>query len=377
MKPIKPIWAAGMMSGTALDGVDAALLRTDGVRIAEFGASAYHAYTDPERATLRTALGAWPGEGAVVTRAAQVIERTHATLARRFTQARVVGFHGQTLAHDPHGRGTHQAGDGTRLAAMLGKPVVWDFRSADVEAGGEGAPLAPAYHLACARWIGADAPIAFLNLGGVGNLTWVDPTHADTSESTDSAAHGALVAFDTGPANAPIDDLVAGAGLGRCDTNGALAKAGKVDPAALGAALRHPFYTRPPPKSLDRGSLEDSLAHIRALPLADAIATLVALVGESVARGLACCPSPPRRVLVSGGGRRNPAVMAALGARIGCPVAPVEQAGLDGDMLEAQAFAFLAVRVLRGLATSFPATTGAPCPIHGGRIAWPRAPCDR
>ncbi|MEY4981795.1 MAG: hypothetical protein RIR62_61, partial [Pseudomonadota bacterium] len=191
-----PVWALGTMSGTSLDGVDAAMILTDGERILDFGPSAFRPYSPDEQATIRAALGQWPGDPAVA-RAAEVVEGAHAELLSRFSGAEVVGFHGQTLAHDPRGRGTHQAGNGALLARVLGLPVVWDFRSADVAMGGQGAPLAPFFHVACARRIGADRPLAFLNLGGVGNLTWVDPRQP-APESP-----GALLAFDTGPANAP------------------------------------------------------------------------------------------------------------------------------------------------------------------------------
>src|SRR6056297_1845155 len=190
----------GTMSGTSLDGVDAAEIVTDGVEVLEFRQGAYRVYDATERETLRRALGTWPGDPAAAA-AARVVEAAHLELLQDFPDAELVGFHGQTLAHDPGGRGTHQAGDGAALARALGRPVVWDFRSADVAAGGQGAPFAPVWHFALARRIGAAAPLAFLNLGGVGNLTWIDPAAAQPF------APGAMLAFDTGPANAPIDDL--------------------------------------------------------------------------------------------------------------------------------------------------------------------------
>ncbi len=173
-KETKPVWALGRMSGTSLDGVDAAMILTDGHAVQEFGPHAYRPYSAAEQATLRAALGQWPGDPAVAA-AAEVVETAHAELLSRFSGAEVVGFHGQTLAHDPRGRGTHQAGNGSLLAQVLTLPVVWDFRTSDVTLGGQGAPLAPFYHFALAKHIGATAPVAFLNLGGVGNLTWVDP----------------------------------------------------------------------------------------------------------------------------------------------------------------------------------------------------------
>ena len=197
-----PIKALGAMSGTSLDGVDTAVVETDGHRIIGFGPSGYRAYTDAERADLRAALGHW--HGPAVDKAAELVTFAHAEALSEFEDVDLIGFHGQTLAHEPSGRGTLQVGDGKGLAQALGVPVVWDFRSDDVAMGGEGAPLAPFFHFACAKWIGATEPLCFLNLGGVGNLTYVDPSF-DGPETP-----GALLAFDTGPANAPVDDLDAG-----------------------------------------------------------------------------------------------------------------------------------------------------------------------
>ncbi|WP_051155916.1 anhydro-N-acetylmuramic acid kinase [Salipiger mucosus] len=349
------------MSGTSLDGVDAALLQTDGRRIFAFGEAGYRAYSDDERAALRGALGCWPGDE--LGKAPEVVQRVHAELLAEFPQAELVGFHGQTLAHDPRGRGTHQLGDGDALAETLARDVVWDFRSNDVTLGGEGAPLAPFFHFACAKWIGATQPIAFLNLGGVGNLTWVDP-RCDAPED-----EGALLAFDTGPANAPLNDLMAARRGVDCDRGGALAAQGQVADGVLEQFLEADYFSRVPPKSLDRDDFPMLREIVSDLSDADAAATLTALAAVSVMQGMAHCPVPPERLLVSGGGRRNPVMMAMLAAGLDCSVMAVEEAGLDGDMLEAQAFAYLAVRVLRGWPTSAPGTTGVAAPVGGGRIS--------
>ncbi len=351
----------GTMSGTSLDGVDAAVLETDGEAVLGFGPSAYRAYSEAERAVLRAALGAWPGE-ARAEAAARLVEAAHAELLTRFEAVDLVGFHGQTLAHEPGGRGTHQAGSGDRLAAALGLPVAWDFRSADVAAGGQGAPLAPFYHHALARWMGAGGPLVFLNIGGVANVTWVDPA--------DPAPETACIAFDCGPGNAPMDDLAASV-LGQPrDEGGALALSGRANAGRLADFGADPFFALAPPKSLDRAAPAPDVAGMAA---PDALATLAAAVAEGVARAFAHFPAPPERVLVCGGGRHNRAVMNKLAARLSCPVAPVEEAGLDGDMIEAQAFAFLAARVARGLPLSAPRTTGVPAPTGGGRISRPAA----
>ncbi|MDU8945680.1 anhydro-N-acetylmuramic acid kinase [Ovoidimarina sediminis] len=358
------IRALGAMSGTSLDGVDAAVIETDGRRILGFGETGYRAYAPRERAAIRAALGPAPGEAASEA-AAEVVETAHAELLSRFGEAEVVGFHGQTTWHDPARGVTVQIGNGQILAEVLDRPVVWDFRSTDVAMGGQGAPLAPFWHHACARFIEAEAPLAFLNLGGVGNLTWVDP------RIEDPAAEGALLAFDTGPANAPIDDLVAARTGASHDTDGALAAQGRVADGVLEAMLARGYFAKIPPKSLDRAEFADLGEAVRGLSDADAVATLTACAAAAVAHGVEHCPSPPARVLVTGGGRRNPVLMAMLSAGLDCPVQPVEEVGLDGDMLEAQAFAYLAVRVMRGLPTSAPGTTGVAAPVGGGQISRP------
>lgn len=358
-----PVTALGAMSGTSLDGVDAAVVVTDGVRIHEFGEIGYRAYPAAERAVLRAALGRWPGTE--VAGATAIVQAAHEALLAGFEDAQLVGFHGQTLAHEPRGRGTHQIGEGAALAESLGRPVVWDFRSADIRLGGEGAPLAPFFHFACARWIGARAPLAFLNLGGVGNLTWIDPRKERPEEA------GALLAFDTGPANAPIDDLLMARRGAAFDRDGALARRGAVAQGALELFLHDPYFARIPPKSLDRDAFADMIGLVGELDDTDAAATLTGISAAAVLRGMEHCPEPPGRLLVTGGGRKNPVLMEMLRAALDCPVEPVEAAELDGDMLEAQAFAHLAVRVLRGLPTTCPGTTGVRAAVSGGIVSRP------
>ncbi|MDR5652936.1 anhydro-N-acetylmuramic acid kinase [Ruixingdingia sedimenti] len=362
-----PVWALGAMSGTSMDGVDAAMVLTDGENVLEFGPTAYRPYGDAERAVIRAALGRWPGDPGVAA-AAEVVEAAHAELLARFTGAELAGFHGQTLAHDPGAGRTHQAGNGAILAEVLGLPVVWDFRTADMRFGGQGAPLAPFYHFALARRMRATGPVVFLNLGGVGNLTWADPRH-DRPE-----AEGALLAFDTGPANAPIDDLMqARRGLPR-DEGGALAATGRVDGGVIADFLRHPHFAASPPKSLDRNAFPDLAAALARLDDADAVATATAAAAAAVAAGFDHLPARPGVMLVTGGGRLNPVLMAMLADRLpGVAVLAVEEAGFDGDMLEAQAFAHLAVRVARGLPTSGPGTTGVAAAVGGGQISRPGA----
>jgi anhydro-N-acetylmuramic acid kinase len=263
----------------------------------------------------------------------------------------VIGFHGHTILHRPDARRTWQIGDGALLARLTGIDVVADFRAADVAAGGQGAPFAPLYHAALCHAL--DKPVAVLNLGGVGNVTWI-------------GADDRLLAFDTGPGNALLDDWAQRHTGKPCDENGALAAAGRVDAAVLGRLLGHPYFAKAPPKSLDRDDFTaDAVAGLSA---ADGAATLAAFTCGAVAAARAHFPAPARRWVVTGGGRHNPVLMRGLAAALRVPVEPIEAIGADGDVLEAQAFAFLAVRSLRGLPLSVPGTTGVPRPMPGGRL---------
>ena len=358
MKKPQPQRILGTMSGTSLDGVDAAVLITDGHDILGFGPTAYRPYNVAERQVLRAALGCWPGD-APVEAAAEVVERAHAEICAGFEDIDLIGFHGQTLAHDPGGRGTHQTGSGEVLSQVLGLPVVWDFRSSDVRLGGQGAPLAPFYHHALACHIGASGPVAFLNIGGVANITWCDPGIP--------APEHACLAFDTGPGNAPLDDFMRRLGHER-DEGGAFAATGVACEDRLNAYARHPFFARIPPKSLDRAA---PVPDISGLADADAAATLTAACATGVLLALQHLPRPPQHLYVCGGGRHNRTLMAMIAALCDCPTVPVEHARLNGDMIEAQAFAYLAARVLGGLPTSAPGTTGVAAPVGGGIISRP------
>jgi anhydro-N-acetylmuramic acid kinase len=353
----------GAMSGTSLDGVDAAEIVTDGHTIADFGEAAFLPYSDAQRAVLKEALGKWHEDD--LAPVSELIETVHVQALADFRDAELVGFHGQTLAHDPHGRGTHQAGDGAVLAQVLNKPVVWDFRSADVEMGGEGAPLAPFYHFALAKKMGAQAPIGVLNLGGVGNLTWIDPALSQPD------CDGALLAFDTGPANAPINDVMQSR-LGHAfDLDGTLGAMGTVDQGIIDTFLQYPYFFRMPPKSLDRDAFSGLVHAVSGLSDADSVATLTMACAAAVGQAIKSCPRPPECIFVTGGGRRNPTMMSMIAQVSDVPIAPIEDAGFDGDMLEAQAFAFLAVRVAKGLPTSAPGTTGVAAAIGGGTVSRP------
>lgn len=373
-----PVWAVGLMTGTVLDGnIDIALLRTDGETVERFGPWTLAPYPAGLRDLLAGALKEaldwqFTGPGPEVFRAAEdALTRAQsqavlAFLAREGVPARdvaAIGFHGQTVLHRAPAAGrrgdTRQLGDGALMAALTGIDTVYDFRTADVHAGGQGAPLSASYHAALLRGLrlpGATAAgtTAVLNLGGVANLSWLGPDDQ-------------LIAFDTGPANAPLNDWVerrTGQGM---DRDGALARSGRVDEARLARLLEHPYLSMPYPKSLDRFGFRAEMAD--GLGLEDGAATLAAFTAAAVGRGLDLLPQRPVRLVVCGGGRRNPAIMDALRARAHVEPTPAEDAGWRGDAVEAECFAFLAVRALRKLPISFPTTTGVPAPMPGGRIA--------
>jgi len=361
------VLAIGLMSGTSLDGIDAALVETDGrghVRPIAFRSDAYpDAVRDQLRAAATLALACdRPVQSAAMDAAIRLVTARHADSVRALLveagvaagDVAVIGFHGQTVAHRPDRGWTWQIGDGAALAVATGIAVVNDFRSADVAAGGQGAPLIPVYHAAlCAH---LPRPVAVLNLGGVGNLTWI-------------GADGDLVAFDTGPANALIDDwMLAEAGLAY-DAGGMLAGQGRVDDSVLTGMLDTPWFDLPAPKSLDRADF--SMQAARGLSAADGAATLTAFTAESVALALRLVPARPVRLFVAGGGRLNATLMRMIGERAGIDPEPIEAMGWDGDATEAEGFAYMAVRTLEGLPISFPGTTGVPVAMTGGVLHRP------
>jgi anhydro-N-acetylmuramic acid kinase len=353
--------ALGLMSGTSVDGVDVAMIETDGETVEAFGPSLTLSYPDETRRTIRAAFGA--EQASEATRAAErAVTDMHIEAVRRWSAAHgvpaesldVVGFHGQTVTHRPERRFTWQIGDGAALARALGVRVVNDLRGADVAAGGQGAPLVPIYHAALAH--GLTKPAAVVNIGGVANVTWI-------------GADGALLAFDTGPGNGPIDDWCARRAGQRFDRDGALAAAGKVDRTRLGRFSEHRYFARTPPKSLDRGDFSDAWAE--GLAVVDGAATLTRGTARAIALAARHFPNPATLWLITGGGARNPTLLRAIADETRGKVLTAADLGWDGDALEAQAFAFLAVRSLRGLPLTFPGTTGAPSPLTGGKVNEP------
>jgi anhydro-N-acetylmuramic acid kinase len=347
------------MSGTSLDGIDVALIETDGREHVITGPALTIPYPNVFRERLRSVLG---GVGPVGEVEAE-LTRLHAEAVEEFvarhpeTTADIVGLHGHTILHRPAERRTWQLGDGARLARRIGIDVVADFRSADIAVGGQGAPLAPLFHAAFAAAL--PKPLAVLNIGGVANVTFIGAGGIGSGAAD-------ILAFDTGPGNALIDDWVrrhTGAAL---DLGGALAAAGRVSEAHVARFLERPFFARKPPKSLDRDDFGDAMPED--LSLEDGAATLTEMTAAAVAAGRRHFPALAREWLVSGGGRHNPTLIAALARRLGVSVRPVEAAGWNGDAIEAQAFAYLAVRSLAGLPLSLPSTTGVPHPTTGGRL---------
>ena len=363
------------MSGTSLDAVDMAILETDGRDIIAFGPAGERKLSDATRAAVMRATDdarGWErGERrpSSFAAAAWAVAQEHLVAAREFlhglsikpSSLDLVGFHGQTVLHerpDGHTPGrTVQLGDAHILSKGLNLPVVHNFRSADVAAGGQGAPLAPIYHSALARFSGVDRPIAVLNLGGVGNITLI------TGEENE------LLAFDTGPANGMIDQFVQARTGERYDANGARANAGRVDDEALEALLSHPYFAAPPPKSLDR--YDFSLSPVRTLSVEDGCATRTAFSAEAVGLAGRALPVQPAWLIACGGGRHNATLMRNLSARAGAPVTTAEELNWRGDSIEAEAFAYLAARRVEGLPISFPGTTGVPEPMTGGDIVEP------
>ncbi len=365
-------WTAlGLMSGTSLDGIDVAVLTTDGERLQEFGPARTFPYSDADRDFLRRALrdavalerrDDRPGvlgeaEALVTSRHAEAVETFLAEAGVDRQKIDLVGFHGQTVFHDPGRRLTVQLGDGQALADRLRRPVVWDFRADDVAAGGQGAPLVPVYHRALAASAGLEGPVAFLNIGGVANVTYV-------------GADGELLAFDTGPGNALLDDFVHRRTGRPFDEDGRLAASGSPSADILAKLLAHPYFRAPAPKSLDRNAFAVP-PELELLSDADGAATLLHFTARAVAAGAALLPETPRAWYLCGGGRHNAEHRRALTAQLRrASVLPLEALGFDGDVTEAQAFAFLAVRSVLRLPLTYPRTTGAG-PLSGGHTSAP------
>jgi anhydro-N-acetylmuramic acid kinase len=362
--------AIGLMSGTSLDGVDVALIETDGRRVKSFGPTGYRPYSDAERRLLRQALteaihlprrDVRPG---ILREAEHAVTVAHAEAVATFTAQNriprdgidIVGFHGQTVLHRPAQKMTVQIGDAAALARAIHIPVMHDFRAADVEAGGQGAPFVPVYHRALAQSLEREGPIVVVNIGGVSNITYIDGD--------------ILIACDTGPGNALLDDLMLRTLRQPYDCEGRTAAKGAVDVAWVVQAMQHPFFALPPPKSLDRNDFAS--LKLNTTSPADGAATLTAFTAAAIAQVEPLLPKQPKSWIICGGGARNLTLLNMLHERLApATVETAEGLGWSGDAIEAQAFGFLAARGMKGLPLSYPATTGVPIPMTGGVIARP------
>ena len=348
-----PIWAVGLMSGTSCDGVDAALIRTDGLSIAETGPAQTVPYPDTFRTQLKQAQ-AHPTE---LLRIEQQLTDYHLEAVQTLLHTagmpaqdiHIIGFHGHTLEHAPqHGR-TWQIADAARLATRTGIPVIADLRRHDMAMGGEGAPLVPVYHAALTQL--QPKPTAVLNIGGVANITWI-------------GEDGTLLAGDVGPGIGWLDDWVHLHTQEPYDKDGGYAHNGTVHMQTLQRWLQQEFFVQPLPKSLDRQAFTHDL--VTSLTLEDGAATIAACTAHAIARVRELLPASAHHWWITGGGRHHPVIMHTLQSLLDTPVQPIDALGIDGDAVEAQAFALLAVRSLRGLPLTFPGTTGVEHPLCGG-----------
>lgn len=348
------IWALGLMSGTSLDGVDAALIKTDGKRVVAHGESLTLPYTHAERAQI---FACFKGEGDVPSAAHMLtlrhIDAVEALLAKSQiarTEVALIGFHGQTILHAPKRGITQQIGDAALLARKTGIPVVADFRTADVAAGGQGAPLVPLYHAALTA--GFSHPVVVVNIGGVSNITYIDGDE--------------IIACDTGPGNALMDDWMRRHTGADYDKDGMLAAAGVVQNTIVEQLLSHPFFKEYPPKSLDRNAFNQFVSPlIEPLSSGQGAATLCAFTAAAIAAIAPMLPKKPKQWIIVGGGRHNKTLLHMLNERL-VNVYTAESVGFYGDALEAEAFAYLAVRSINKLPLSLPTTTGVKAPTLGG-----------
>ncbi len=362
-----PMRAIGLMSGTSLDGIDIALIETDGEARVRRMAGVSEPYPEACRARLRQAIAEAKGltdrnaRPGCLAEVEQELTERHAEAALRFignlalqpSGVDLIGFHGQTVLHRPEARLTVQLGNGALLARLTGIDVVHDMRAADVAAGGQGAPLVPVYHRALAAAL-PQRPLAIVNIGGVANVTWI-------------GRDDELLAFDTGPGNAMIDDwMMAGAKQG-CDAEGATAARGRVHEDYVAEYLRHSHFAARPPKSLDRNTFAVEL--VSELSLEDGAATLTAFTAGAIARAREHMPAEPMLWIACGGGRRNRTLMSMIAGLVENAVVPAEAVGLDGDNMEAEAWAYLAVRAHCGMPLTYPGTTGVGRPTTGGVLS--------
>lgn len=361
MENKKVYTAIGLMSGTSLDGVDAALIETDGYGYVKPLGFVSEKYDEQLREAIRGVLGKGRDdegvaevERAVTNVHVEIVNKLFANTKRIASKIDVCGFHGQTIFHNPKKGVTVQLGDGGVLAGEIGIDVVNDFRSSDVAAGGQGAPFLPLYHRARIQAEDLPMPIAVLNIGGVGNVTWINGDE--------------ILAFDTGPGNALLDDFIKERTGLNFDEGGKIAQQGAVDEGLIREWMSNPYFSRPVPKSLDRDEWGDVVEAVGVLSTEDGAATLSYFTVQSIREAIKFFPQAPQVWLVTGGGRHNHHIIHGLRNYLGAPVRPVEDYDWNGDAIEAEGFAYLAVRSLLGEPLSLPSTTGVPKPMTGGKL---------
>lgn len=363
----KPIVALGLMSGTSLDGIDAALIETDGKHVVDVGPAHTSPYPQEFRERLKSAVELAANTDQPTSDVDLISDLTslhidcihelmrNSDAQKKWARPELIGFHGHTTLHRPAQGVTQQVGNPSQLANAFSVPVVSNFRVLDVEAGGQGAPLAPIYHAALLR--PETKPVCMVNIGGISNITWVGGTDNE------------LVAFDTGPGNGLLDAWTERTLGQRYDEGGQLAASGSIDNDALQSLLSHPYFSDNYPKSLDRSDL--SFDYVKSLSPADGAATLLAFTVKTILLGLDLCPKLPTTLYVTGGGRHNTALMASLQSESVCDIRAIEDLGWNGDALEAQAFAYMAMRSVMGLPITFSGTTGVQHALSGGVLTPP------
>lgn len=366
MDVIKKIKALGMMSSSSLSGVSAAAVVTDGIDVYEVSRTVSVPYDDDIRERLYAASGQKPKteEAALaLKKLGDAVTRFHAEVAQDVMNylgapVDVIGFHGHTVLHDASSHYTYQLGNGQLLADLTGTKVVNRFSNADMLAGGQGAPLVPVYYASLIN--NFDKPAAVVNIGGITNVTWVGD-------------NGEMLAFDVGPGNAVINDWVYKHAGQQMDYNGNLAITGKINEKVLASLMRHKFFAQYPPKALGQDEFKDKLEHLEGLSLEDGAATVTAFVAESIIYSLAMyLPQMPKKIVLCGGGAKNPTLVRFLRQRLNGPEVIVSgELGWRPDTMEAQAYGFLAVRRLYNLPNTFPATTGCIEPVVGGELYFP------
>lgn len=364
--------AIGLMSGTSMDGIDAALVRTDGEDIVQRGSMSFSPYSPKNQTLLKKALEdakelqSRDQRIGCLEEAENLITDLHIEAVISFlkendlkaSQIDVLGFHGQTVLHRPEQALTVQLGDGDKLAKATGIDVVYDMRANDMLHGGQGAPLVPIYHKALCNSLpdklNEQSPAVFVNIGGISNITYIGKE---------------LIAFDTGPGNALIDQWVQSEAGIPYDQGGMIAAEGNVNEALVARYLDHSYFEKPLPKSLDRNDFMPPKSG--ELGIEEGARTLAHISAAAILKSVEHLPEAPKLWIICGGGRHNPYIMAdlkRLAQKTKAEVIKSEEAGFDGDAMEAEGWGYLAVRSVYGLPLTYPKTTGCERRVTGGLL---------